>query len=147
MDVPVPDSVLSALRKLRRELRAKLDGLLTTRSTWEKELESKLQAVNQEIEFKQRMLDLVTATEMQLAGWGGVPDLGGAEPEASTQVRGDSRTLVSPCGSLGLYPCCDSPCQQLPSSGPDQVCYLLSLNPSRRGPSPWRFGRITCCRC
>jgi hypothetical protein len=66
MEVPASSTVLSALAELRKELQGELAGLVETRS----ELEGELQAVSVEIESKQRALELVEATQRQLAGQG-----------------------------------------------------------------------------
>jgi hypothetical protein len=71
MDVPVPDSVLSELRELRRELQGEPEGP----EDWRSGLDD---------EARQRMLELVEATEEQLAAQEPGP------PGASTQVRGFS---------------------------------------------------------
>jgi hypothetical protein len=87
MDVPVPASVLSELVELRSELQGELEGLVEKRTG----LEAELQAVGKEIEAKQRALELVEATEKQLADQGrGQQGLDGSEPGASAQVRGQA---------------------------------------------------------
>jgi hypothetical protein len=92
MDVPVPDSLRSALGELRKELQGELGALVERRSG----LEIEMQALDQEIETKQRALELVEATERQLAGQGrGQPDVEGAGPGASTQVRGSGIVQVN----------------------------------------------------
>jgi hypothetical protein len=95
MEMPVPERVLSALGDLRWQLRRELDGLVEKRSPLERErlrLDGQLQALNEEIEPRQRALELLEATERQLAGQGrGQPDVAGRGPGASTQVRGYSK--------------------------------------------------------
>jgi hypothetical protein len=90
MDVPVPESALSALGTLRTELQGELAGLVERRSG----LEQELQALSLEIESKQGALELVEASERQLVG----QERGKGVTEeddtgASVQV-GDSATLL-----------------------------------------------------
>jgi hypothetical protein len=91
MDAPVPDTVLSRLAKLRRELEGELKRFVKRRSG----LERQLRALGTRIESRQRALKLLEATERQLAAQGqGQPDLEGwgtgvgGETGASKQVRG-----------------------------------------------------------
>jgi hypothetical protein len=114
MEVPVNvnESVLSTLGELRRGLQGELEELLRRRSmlTSEQEafvqesgpdesdteillerqsvLDRELQALDAKIEFKQRALELVAATESLVGGQDEPqPDLGGVGPAASMQVR------------------------------------------------------------
>jgi hypothetical protein len=90
MDVPVPESVLSALGKLRRELQGGVAGLVERRSG----LEQELQALCIEIESKTRALELVEATERQLADQGGGEGVTEEDDTgASVQVRGSATML------------------------------------------------------
>jgi hypothetical protein len=82
MEVPVPQSAVSALGELRRELQGELQGIVARQAQSGQEGEP--HALSKEIESKQRALDLVEATELQLAEQ---PDLEGEESGASTQVR------------------------------------------------------------
>jgi hypothetical protein len=85
----VPDTVLSRLAKLRRDLQDELKRDMKERS----ELETQLQAVGSRIESRQRALELVEATERQLRGERqGQPDLEGGGPGAGTQVRTHARS-------------------------------------------------------
>jgi hypothetical protein len=147
MEVLTPTSVLEALADLRRELQGELGALVQKRTGLERELET----LDKDIESKRRMLELVEATEEQLATQGqGHQDLEGRGPRASTQVRGSVRLQdlseqVWP--TWGLYPCCDSPRQRLPSSGPVPRRSIPSRSRSPRGLSPRPCGGTTCCRC
>jgi hypothetical protein len=85
MDLPVPASVLSELGELRRVLQGELRGLVEKRGG----LEGELQMLGKEIESKQRALELVEATERQLASQGrGEPEL-----EGQAQVRGRDKRV------------------------------------------------------
>jgi hypothetical protein len=143
------ERVLSPLGELRRKLQGQIGELVEQRSG----LEGQLQALDKQIDSRRRMLELVEATESQFAGPGpGQPDVEGGEPGASTQeVRGLAKLQdwQARVFTGGLYSCCDSPRQQTPSSGPDPRRPRSSrrLSPSPRGPSLWRCGRTTCCRC
>jgi hypothetical protein len=100
MEAPISESVLSALGELRGSLHGELQRLLEKKSG----LEGELQAVGQEIESKQRALELVKATERQLAGQGRAqPDVGGEEL-VSTVVRALSFFLTD--WPLTRYPGC-----------------------------------------
>jgi hypothetical protein len=144
---PVPQSVLAALDTVRFELQGELELFEKLRSGSLAEV----QTLGEEIESRQRQLELVDATLWQLAGQGqGQPDLEGGGPGASTQVRGwdkaqDVREAIWLIGSL--CPICDSRRRWLPSSGPVPRRLMKSLSPSPRGPSPRPFGGTTCCRC
>jgi hypothetical protein len=85
VEEPTPASVLESLVELRQELRGELEGLLEKRGGLERELEG----LDKEIESKGRMLELVEATEEQLAaqGLGHQASEEGA-PGAGMQVRG-----------------------------------------------------------
>jgi hypothetical protein len=85
MAAPVPQSVRSALTKLRKDLKHELAGLVERRSGLEREL----QAVGLDIESKQRALELVEASERQLEGQAG----GQGGSEAGAQVRGSATML------------------------------------------------------
>jgi chromosome segregation ATPase len=99
MDVPVPETVLSALGGLRRELQGQLEALVQRRS----ELETEVQALGKEIESKQYALEVVEATERQLAGQRrGQPEYEGREPGASMQVWASAKKMHSTCGPPGL---------------------------------------------
>jgi Ribonuclease G/E len=85
MDLPVPDRVHSAVRKLRKELEGEVQGLIVRRAGLEREL----QEVVKDLDSRQRMLELVKATETQLAGQGpGQRDVEGGRSGGGTQVRG-----------------------------------------------------------
>jgi hypothetical protein len=84
MHASVPANVLEALAQLRREVEDELKGLAEKRSG----LASELEALDKDIEARQRQLDMVEATERQLAGQGrGQRGLEGGAAGASTQVR------------------------------------------------------------
>jgi hypothetical protein len=142
MEAPVPDTVLSALDELRRKLRGELEGLVEKRSG----LEQELKGLGEAIEAKQRMLELLEATERQLAGQGrGQPDLQAGGPAASTQVRGSAKLQdIGKPGSptYGLCLCCDSPRQRFPHR---PFTRRFSLSP--QGRCLWPCGGTTCCRC
>jgi hypothetical protein len=71
----VPASALSELGEVRRELQGELEKLVETRAG----LEGELHALGKEDEAKQREIELVEATERQLAGQGaGAAKLAGA---------------------------------------------------------------------
>jgi hypothetical protein len=77
--------VRMALGQLRKEAKDELKWLVARRSS----LEGELKGVCEEMEAKERVLELVEATERELEGQGqGQPDLEGDGPLASTQVRG-----------------------------------------------------------
>jgi predicted nucleic acid-binding Zn-ribbon protein len=87
MDVPEPESVISTLGDLRRELQGELEGLKEKRSR----LEGELQALSKEIEAKQCELELVAATEREMTAQGREqPDDEDSAPGESTQVRGSA---------------------------------------------------------
>jgi phage shock protein A len=86
MEVLTPTAGLEALAELWQELEGELEELHEKRSGLERELE----ALDKDIESKRRMLELVEATEAQLAALS-QPDLEGGEPGASTQVRGSAK--------------------------------------------------------
>jgi hypothetical protein len=94
MDVPAPGTTVEGLGELRRKLQGELEGL-----------ERQLLTLTKEIEAKKCALELVEVTERQMAVQGrGQPDLEGAGPEASTQVRGSSQAqdiTASPCNPCG----------------------------------------------
>jgi hypothetical protein len=109
-----PGSVLLALGELRRELQVELRGLQQRQSA----LDCQLRVVSNDIEFRRRRLDIVVATETQLAFQRlaterqlahqrlAQPNLERGGPGPSTQVSGSShkwlKTLASLCGPLGL---------------------------------------------
>jgi hypothetical protein len=128
------ERVVSALGELRLRLQGELEGLGESRL----ELERELGALVKEIESKQRVLELVEATERQLAGQGRrQQDLEGGGAGASTQVWvSDAEKLACICmAHLGLLYLFDSLCQRLPASGP-MPRLNRHLRPSSRGPSP-----------
>jgi hypothetical protein len=63
MNAPVPETVLSTLGYLKRELQGELSELEKRSGP-----EGEQQALDEEIEAKRRELELVKATERQLAG-------------------------------------------------------------------------------
>jgi hypothetical protein len=84
MDLPAPTRVLEALAKVHRGLLSELEGLAEKRTGLEKQLE----AVDTEVKFKRRQLELVEATQEQLAAQGpGQRAIEGDGPGASSQVR------------------------------------------------------------
>jgi hypothetical protein len=85
MDAPVPQSVRSALTKLRKDLQHELSALVVRRSG----LEMELQVLTIKVESKQRALELVEASERQLAGQGSGKDDSGA----SVRVRASATML------------------------------------------------------
>jgi phage shock protein A len=88
MEVPTPPSVLETLARLRYELQLELAGLAERRSG----LEDELEALGHKIEATRRQLELVEATEEQLAAQGRgqrAIEQGGAG--GSTQVSGSAR--------------------------------------------------------
>jgi hypothetical protein len=92
MDVPALDSALEAVVQLRRDLHGELLEL------WEKRpgLGNIVGGyTNKDIKMKQRMHQLVVATQEQLAiqRWG-PPSSGGQGPGASTQVRGSAKLQI-----------------------------------------------------
>jgi hypothetical protein len=90
--VLVDDGVLLALDKLRQGLQEELGKIVERRSRLE--IEGELEALDAEIKSKQRALELVEATERQLAGQvGGQPGVEGGGPGASTQVRNSASML------------------------------------------------------
>jgi peptidoglycan hydrolase CwlO-like protein len=104
MDVPVPESVLSTLRELRSELQDELTELLAKHS----ELQTELEALGDKIESTQRALELVEATEEQLAAQEAkYQEDEGNGPGASRQVRGlakaaDHRSRVAHMGLVSV---------------------------------------------
>jgi predicted component of type VI protein secretion system len=81
MEVRTTDIGLEALAELRRELQGELEGLL-----------EKLKGLGRDIESKRRMLELVKATEEQLAAQGRVQQaVDGEASGANTQVRGSTK--------------------------------------------------------
>jgi phage shock protein A len=86
------ETTLEALAELREWLRGGLESLETERSGLEEErsgLDQKLEALIEKIESKRRQLELVEATEEQLAAQErDQRALQGKGPGASTQVRG-----------------------------------------------------------
>jgi hypothetical protein len=150
MDVPTSTTGLEALAELRRELQGELEGLVERRSGLERELEG----LDKDIESKRRMLELVEATEEQLAAQGGGQrSTEGDGPGASTQVRGSAKLedISEPVWPtwIAFSFSCDSPRQRLPSSAPDRLRPMpsRSLGHCPQGPSPRLCGRTTCCRC
>jgi hypothetical protein len=142
----VPDKALSTLGELRRHLEWELNRLR------ERQLEAErtLQAVGKDIEYTQGLLELVEATQRQLAEQGRGEDLeGGWAPEASEQVR--ALPIQRQAINESVWPtwgvCCDSRRQRVPSSGPYRLRPTSRLSLSRRGPSPWWCGRTTCSHC
>jgi hypothetical protein len=106
--VPVPASVHSALGELRSELDGKLVELFERRS----QLSQELQAIDDEIKSRRRQLELVEATERQLAGQGGgQPDLEGVGEGLSHRSCRTGEPLW-PTWCLCL--CHDSLCQRVP---------------------------------
>jgi hypothetical protein len=92
MDVSVPAGVLESLRKLRVELLVEAQALVVRRSGLLKEL----QAVGKIIESRRRMLELVEATERQLAAQQrGRRAIEGGGPGAGTQVRAWASCRIS----------------------------------------------------
>jgi hypothetical protein len=81
MDVPVLERVLAELAKLRRELQGEPE--LEALCDWRRGLDA---------ESRQRVLEILEATENQLADEGrGQQGLDGSEPGASAQVRGSAK--------------------------------------------------------
>jgi uncharacterized protein YhaN len=81
LDASTPPSVVEALAELRRELQDKLRALAEERVAPERELER----LDKAMDSTRRMLELVQATEEQLAAQGqGQPDLEGGGAGAST---------------------------------------------------------------
>jgi phage shock protein A len=66
MEVPTPTSGPEALAQLRRELQDELEGLVQKRSG----LEDELEALGKDIESTRRQLQLLEATEEELAAQG-----------------------------------------------------------------------------
>jgi seryl-tRNA synthetase len=92
MDVLVPDPTGAQLGWLRRRLQRELEGLVAKREGLEKDL----QELCEEIDSKQHALELVEATEMQLAEQERAhSDLKGSSSGAasSTQVRVSARMV------------------------------------------------------
>jgi hypothetical protein len=152
-------SALDQVIDLRRALNGEVETLAQKRAALQAQLDAQLEAlgkklkeVDVELEAKRRTLKLVWATEQQLAGQGqpGLPEGGpvNVPGEAGIEVRQWVRQS-SRDGITHVDPCCGSPRQRLPSSGPDHRRPMRSrrLSPSPRGPSPCPCGRTTCCRC
>jgi hypothetical protein len=84
MNVPVPAGVLPVMGELRGQLLRELGELVEKRTG----LEGELQAVDKEIDSKQRALQLLNATQGQwVEQERAQPDVKGGGPGASTQVR------------------------------------------------------------
>jgi phage shock protein A len=103
MDVPVPESVISTLRKLRSELQDELTELWAKHS----ELQTELEALGDKIDSTRRALELVEATEEQIAAQEAGHEDHEAGPGASTQVRGlaeaaDHRSWVAHMGLVSV---------------------------------------------
>jgi septal ring factor EnvC (AmiA/AmiB activator) len=96
-EVKVPDSVLSALDELQWKLEDELEGLVKKRSG----LEEELQAVGKEIAAKHRALELVEATQRQLAEQErGQPHIEAGGQEASTEKVRRSTQAAARVGKL-----------------------------------------------
>jgi hypothetical protein len=147
--------VLALLGDARQRLLNELAELADRRQSLEvrtKAMQNELEGVHVEVEAKRRMLELVEATEQQLAGQGQEEphesDLQHLLGEAGTEVRGG--------GARGDWPfshnpyvrmCVNSLHQRLPASIPAHVRPVMRRNLSPRGPSLIPCGRTTCCRC
>jgi hypothetical protein len=155
MDYAEDGEGLTLLAGVREHLRRELGKLTDKRKDLEAQLEAlgeELKGVDVEVEAMRRMLGLVEATEQQLAAQGqaGLHESGPdhSSVEASTEVRGRDITAGQSL-SADARVCCSSLRQRLPSNDPDHVRLMpsLSRSPSPREPSPWPYGKTTCCHC
>jgi phage shock protein A len=85
MEVPMIGTVHEELARLHRELEGEVKQVVEKRSGLERELE----ALDQDLMSKRRMLELVKSTQEQLEALERMRrDVEGGGPGASTQVRG-----------------------------------------------------------
>jgi hypothetical protein len=102
VDVSLSDDALAALDKLRIKLQGELEELMAKRSG----LETELKALSNEIEFRQRAVELLKATEGRLVAQGPEHQSleGAGSPGTITQVRGSATPVVisEPCGPPGV---------------------------------------------
>jgi hypothetical protein len=150
--VPEPDSVFSELAELRRELQEKLQWLVEKRPGLEREL----QALDEQVDYTRRQLELLEATERQLEGQGrGQPGMEGGASGPSTQVRRGEQVaedIVEPVWLTGACGRAMTGQRHVSGGCPPQgapitfaPCRAAASAPPHEGPP--HSGRTTCYRC